>query len=108
MATRHSYLEVVNDAAALLGAQIRDGRARRGWTVRELADRAQLSTKTLLKAEHGDPTVALGTALQLAALVGVPLFGGDERQLAIEARAARTLLNRRVRRATEPDADLDF
>lgn len=108
MARKQAYLDVVVDAASLLGAQIRAGRLERAWTVRALAQRAQISTSTLLRAERGDPGVALGTMLQLAALVGVSLFDDDPR-LAANARAARSaLLSRRARPKAEPEADLDF
>ena len=41
-----------------------------------------MSEPTLRKVEHGDPSVALGTALKVAALAGVPLFGVDAEHLA--------------------------
>jgi transcriptional regulator with XRE-family HTH domain len=75
--------------------------------MRSLAERAQISTHTLKRAERGDLGVAVGTMLQLAALVGVPLYDDDPR-LAAEARAGRALLRRRVRPAAEPEPDLDF
>ena len=105
---RH-YSETVRHAAQLLGSQVRQGRIQRQWTVRQLAERAQISTNTLLKVEHGDPTVALGIAFDLAVLVGVPLFFDDRERLKSEARreTERTaLLAQRVRpTAEEPDYD---
>ncbi|MGE3413617.1 MAG: helix-turn-helix transcriptional regulator [Dehalococcoidia bacterium] len=109
MAGSRVYFDVVHDAARLLGAQVRAGRRERRWTAAELARRGGISRVTLLKVEHGDPTVSLGIALQVAALVGVPLFDRDERRLAADARAAQAaLIGRRVRPAPEPEADLDF
>ena len=110
MPRQRSYSETVRDVRRLLGAQIREGRIQRGWTVRQLAERAGISKDTVLNAEHGDPRVALGTALDLAVLVGVPLFTDDRRQLAVESERARErmmLLARRVR-PKEDAPDYDF
>jgi len=110
MKKERSYSETVRHAAALLGAQVRQGRVQRQWTVRQLADRAGISTNTLLKVEHGDPSVAMGTAFDLAVLVGVPLFFEDRNRLASEALRAQdraALLGQRVRPSIE-EPDYDF
>lgn len=104
------YSEPVHAAAKLLGAQVRAARVQRGWTVRELAERAGISVPTLLKVEHGDPSVALGTAFDLAFLTGVPLFFEDRGRLTAEAARAQeraVLLGRRVRVSPE-EPDYDF
>ncbi len=107
MTPERVYSETVRHAAALLGTRVRQGRIARGWTVRQLAERAGISPPTLLKVEHGDPSVALGTAFDVAVLTGVPLFFDDRRRLASEAvreREYTALLARRVRPVTdEPD-----
>lgn len=82
---RHVYSRTVTYAAELLGAEIRQARLERRWSVRELAERAGVSTGTLQKVEHGDPSVSLGTAFDVATLVGVPLFYSDRERLADEA-----------------------
>lgn len=90
----------------LLGLQVREARVERRWTVRELAERAGISTSTLLKVEKGDPSVTLGVALDVAALVGVPLFHEDRANLGAEVvrrRERLTLLPQRIR---EPEDDL--
>jgi len=105
---KHAYPPAVHQAAELLGAEIRQARTARRWTVRELAERAGISTDTLQKVEHGNPTVALGTAFDLATLVGVPLFYSDGSRLADEAARLRrpTLLPQAVReRHRELDND---
>lgn len=110
MAERRVYSKVARNAAALLGAQTREARIARGWTIVELADRASLSKNTVVKVEHGDPSVALGIAFELASLCGVTLFFDDPARLAWEARAARerlTLLPRRAR-PPGPEPDYDF
>lgn len=96
---QHAYSTTVHDAAGLLGAEIAQARIARRWTVRELAERAGVSPATLQKVERGNPSVALGTAFDVATLVGVPLFYADGSRLADEAARARrpTLLSRAVR-----------
>jgi len=83
-----------------LGQQVRAARIERRWLARELADRAGITTGTLTKVERGDMTVALGTAFELAALVGVPLFHADEARVKLDLDRARdraALLPQRVR-----------
>lgn len=111
MKRTRAYSETVRHVAQLLGAQVRQGRIERQWTIRQMAERAGIDKNTVSKVEHGDPSVALGTALDLAVLVGVPLFFDDRARLATEARRERetaTLLAQRVRPRAEPEPDYDF
>ena len=103
---QHAYPPTVHEAAELLGAEIRQARIARRWTVRELAERAGISPATLQKVERGSPSVSLGTAFDAATLVGVPLFYADGSRLAEEAARLRrpTLLPRAVR---HPRRELD-
>lgn len=109
MSPKRVHSETVRHAAELLGGQVRQARIQRGWTVRQLAERAGVSAPTVLKVEHGVPSVALGTAFDLAVLTGVPLYFDDRVRLASEASRAQdraALLARRVRPgADEPDYD---
>jgi len=103
-----AYSRTVRHAAALLGAQVRAARVERRWSTRELADRAGISTGTLLRVERGDPTVSLGVAFDIATLVGVPLYADDRTRLAAELTRARerlTLLPQRVRVPEVADDD---
>ena len=98
-------------AVELLGQQVAIARRRRRWTAQQLAERANISEPTLRKVERGDPSVALGTALEVAVLVGVPLFGVDTERLPelatrIEDRLA--LLPARVTPITNDGLDDDF
>ncbi len=77
----HAYLPQTLDAVRVLGLQVAAARRGRRMTARDLADRAHVTTKTLSKVEHGDPTVAIGTAFEVAALVGVSLFAPDPAEL---------------------------
>lgn len=63
-----------SEVLSILATAIRIGRIRRGMTVRELAERVGVSAPTMIKVERGDPGVAIGTVLEAAKLVGVPLF----------------------------------
>lgn len=106
----HAYPKSVNRAADLLGSQIKQARLERRWPVRELAERAGISTNTLRKVEQGDPTVMLGTALDVASLVGVPIFYEDPSRLAQEAHRSReraVLLPQSIR-SRDRDLDNDF
>ena len=103
---------MARDAARLLGAQVAAARRRRGETAAALAARAGISPVTLRKVEHGDPTVALGTALDAAALVGLPLFGAEKpdrmAELADRAEDRLALLPARVDPVTDEGLDDDF
>lgn len=99
------------DAARALGAQITSARRRRRWTTARLAEQAHITQVTLRKVERGDPSVAFGTVLDVAALVGVPLFGMDADRLTdlagrLEDRVA--LLPRRVVPIGDEGLDDDF
>lgn len=107
MARARTLLPETEDALAILGMQVAAGRRRRGWTEAELAERVGVSAKTLRKVEAGDPTVALGTAFEAAALVGVPLFTEADRLAESRDREAHRLavLPGRVRRDDQVDDD---
>ncbi len=98
-------------AAAALGAQVSAARRSRRWSAARLAEQAGISAHTLRKVERGDPTVALGTAFDVAVLVGVPLFTPSPSELSILAdnladRAA--LLGERVVPISDEGLDDDF
>jgi transcriptional regulator with XRE-family HTH domain len=101
-----------SDAAVVLGQQIKAGRIVRKWTAAELADRIGVDRRTVAAIEAGDPSVSLGNTLNAADIVGVPLFGAEDRaelaRLRREGRDRLALLPTRVdkpRRRTEPDDD---
>lgn len=91
------------EAARLLGAQVRLGRRERHWTLAELATRVGVSEVTVRKVEHGDPTVALGTALEAAALVGVTLFDDDPERRRLHHERVTLLATTRHARPRIPD-----
>lgn len=96
------------DAARILGAQISAARKRRRWTAHRLAAQINVSLPTLRKIENGDPSVALGTVLDAAVAVGVPLFGSDVERLADHVEDRIALLPSRVTPIGDEGLDDDF
>lgn len=107
MEKARTYGPTAQEVGRLLGQQVRLGRKRRRWTVAELATRVGVSEVTLRKVERGDLTVALGTALEAASLVGVVLYEDPARRSLEARRVAETLalLPASVRPTAEPDDD---
>lgn len=100
MKNASTYAPYTLEAAELLGEQISIARRQRRWSQRDLAERAGVTPRTLAKVERGDPSVGLGTAFELASLVGVPLFHEDRGPLSLDldrTRARSALLPARVR-----------
>ena len=85
MARIRTYSPATSEALRLLGAQVGVARRERRWTTQELADRVGITKVTLLKIEHGDPSVRLGDAFEAATIVGVPLFHPDPERRRLEA-----------------------
>jgi transcriptional regulator with XRE-family HTH domain len=103
-----SFMPTTQAAVALLGTQIATARKERGWTAADLAERVGVQPQTISRLERGEPTVAVGLAFEAAVLVGVPLFGADERALPGLATAATqrlALLPSRVTRRPVTVAD---
>lgn len=102
----------VQDALSVWGQLIRRGRLDRAWTAKDLAARANVSEQTVLAAEAGHRGTAVGTMMDLAELVGVPLFGIEDRaELAIRRKRGEemlALLPRRVRKTGGESVDDDF
>lgn len=107
-----SPMPATQDALRVLGDQIRLARHARGWTLAELADRVGVSPRTALAVERGAPGTAIGTVFDAAFLVGVPLFGVEDRaELARLRRRGEervALIASRVHRAESEDSGDDF
>ncbi len=84
MPRKRSYSRVTREALTMLGKLIRIGRAERGLTAQELADRAGISRTTLSSIEKGAPGPEIGSVFEVAALVGVRLFDYDEGTLQMQ------------------------
>jgi transcriptional regulator with XRE-family HTH domain len=110
MRRARTYSPTTTEALQLLAAQIRLARKERRWSQQELADRAGIAVRTLRNIEHGAPEVSLGTAFEVAVLVGVPLFHAERSRLSLDldrTRARSAVLPERVRPRGEDVRD-DF
>ncbi len=100
------------DAAALLGQQIKAARHARKWTAVELGARIGVDRRTIAAIKAGGPAVFIGNVRNAVDILGVPLFGAEDRlelgRLRSEGRDGLALLPTRVdapRRKPEPDDD---
>lgn len=110
MSRKHTYSPPATDAARILGLEIARARRERRWTLIELAERAGVSRITVRAVEAGTPTVAIGTAFEIATILGIDLFGAgpDHRQeLLVRGRDRLALLPARIRQPSTP-VDDDF
>ena len=80
--TPRTYSRLTEEALLLLGKQIRLARKRRRMSERDLAARIGVARSTLQLIEKGNPSVAIGLALEAAALTGVDLFVPEATTLA--------------------------
>jgi transcriptional regulator with XRE-family HTH domain len=76
-----TYSRYSRNAAALLGALIREARNERKLTAQELAERAGISRGLLQRIEKGNLKCEMGAVLEVATIVGVKLFDADESTL---------------------------
>lgn len=91
-----------------LAVSIRAGRLRRGWTVAQLAERVGVSHATITAVEAGRSGVAIGTVLEAATLVGVPLFSADETRRAAHGALKQAELALLPAAARRREIDDDF
>ena len=76
-----TYSRYSREAAALLGALIREARTERRLTAQELAERAGISRGMLQRIEKGNLKCEIGAVFEVAAIVGLKLFDADQRTL---------------------------
>jgi transcriptional regulator with XRE-family HTH domain len=104
MVRQRTYSKYAQEAALLLGKQIKLGRKQRKWSEKNLAERVGISRATLQKIENGEMNCAIGLVFEAAALVGITLFEHDRVPLAVRIEQANdkiTLLPQRVRAQTK-------
>lgn len=70
-------------ASQLFGSLLRKARLESKMTVQELAVRAGISRGLVQRIERGDLKCSLGAYFEVAAILGVPLFDADDRELQI-------------------------
>lgn len=100
------------DAARILGQQIRLARHSNRITASRLAQLVGVSPRVITLIERGDPAVSLGNVLNAATHAGVPLFDiTDPKTLARmrqQGEQALTLVPSNVRNRKERELDGDF
>ncbi|WP_413909823.1 helix-turn-helix transcriptional regulator [Desulfobacula sp.] len=104
------YSRYSRDAAALLGALIREARNERKLTAQELADRAGISRSLLQRIEKCNLKCELGVVFEVATIVGIKLFEADESALTkylSQTREKLALLPKSVRKNSKTVYD-DF
>lgn len=74
----------------------------------ELAERVGANHTTIRRLERGEPGVALGTALEAAVIVGLPLFAEDPALRRLEARRVQERLALMPRPRKKAPIDDDF
>jgi transcriptional regulator with XRE-family HTH domain len=95
----------------LLGLMVRSARLKKGMTAAELAERAGVSRPLLARVESGEMGVAIGSVLEIAAIVDVPLIEADPRCMDIRLQAERranALLPKRVHTGYTPELNDNF
>lgn len=100
-----------SDAAATLANYIRQARTERGWTMADLGVRIHVSLPTVRAMERGSGSVAIGTYLNAADILGVPLFAqtvNERRRVRRASDAMIALIPRRVDAPRKDDDDYDF
>ena len=68
--TTNSALAEIERAVSEIGAKVAVARADRGWSLAQLATRADLSTATVHKVERGAMTPSIAVLMKLAAALG--------------------------------------
>ena len=105
-----TYSRYSREAAAMLGALIREARNARRLTAQELADRAGISRGLLQRIEKGNLKCEIGAVFEVATIVGVNLFDADESTLTKYLRQTKeklSLLPKSVRKTSKVVRD-DF
>jgi ribosome-binding protein aMBF1 (putative translation factor) len=105
-----TYSRYSREAAAMLGALIREARNARTLTAQALADRAGISRGLLQRIEKGNLKCEIGAVFEVATIVGVKLFDADESTLTKYLRQTKeklALLPKSVRKTSKVVRD-DF
>ena len=71
--TTNSALKEIERAVSEIGAKVAAARADRGWSLAQLATRADLSTATVHKVERGAMTPSIAVLMKIAAALGRPV-----------------------------------
>lgn len=61
------------EVAQAIGRRVKAGRAERGWTLQQLAERSGVSRRMLINVEHGSTNPSIATLLRLADALAIGL-----------------------------------
>src|SRR6202453_972812 len=76
--------KLVKDQLAAFGANLKQRRLQKGWTLEDLAERSELSKPFLSRLESGDRQASIAAVLTLSQVFGVSLNLMFETQIALE------------------------
>lgn len=79
--TTRTYSNRTLQAVNVFAKQIQLSRKQHRWSEAELAERAGISRSTIRMIEGGNPATSLGLFFEVATLLGIPLYSGDEQNL---------------------------
>ena len=105
-----SYSRYTLDALQLMAGLIRSARKERRLTMQDVADRVGISRGLMQRIEKGDAKCEVGVVFEVAAVVGIELFGSDEQQLSYHLKSTQeklSLMPKSVRKITK-QVDDDF
>jgi len=79
--TALSLSKITTVAIQDLGQMIRNCRLEHGISQQDLAERINISRYSIMAIEKGDPKIAVGVVFEAAYIVGIPLLGGELKDL---------------------------
>ena len=90
-----------------LAGMIKIARIERKMSQADLAKRLDVSRLTVIALEKGDAKVSIGTVIEAAVVVGVPLLGEDFQRLKSNAKLVENMCSLLPQRSGRNKKDLD-
>ncbi len=107
MVKKRVYSTYAQEAAFLIGQQIKLARKNRKWSSANLAERAGITRETLQRIENGDMKPAIGLVFEVATIVGVPLFEQDNHHLSHNIELIQSKIQLLPQRVRNPQKVVD-
>ena len=106
--SNRTYSSYADTAVQTLGEQIKIARLERRITMQDLCERAGVSRGLLYRLERGDPSCNIGSAFEIATILGLPLFQSDNYDdLVFKAKIAEDKLALLPNRARPKKIEID-